>query len=97
VGLAEKLLGPVLCAVTMGGLTMAEVVRWIDLRDSEDEVSEILTDLGDELALSANAHGRRHSTRRTSRKPARHVRGRVIGWSSLRDVPFRTRDVAQLG
>jgi type IV secretion system protein VirD4 len=53
VGLAEKLLAPILFAAETVGASMSDVVRWIDLRDQDDEVHEILDGAADDLALTA--------------------------------------------
>jgi type IV secretion system protein VirD4 len=52
-GLAEKLLAPILFAAETVGASMSDVVRWIDLRDQDGEVHEILDGAGDDLALTA--------------------------------------------
>jgi type IV secretion system protein VirD4 len=52
-GLAEKLLAPILFAAETVGASMSDVVRWIDLRDQDDEVHEILDGAADDLALTA--------------------------------------------
>lgn len=63
---ALKLLAPLLFAAAIGGLSMSDVVRWVDTQEV-DEVLDILQDAGDQGAIqAARASWQREERQRSS-------------------------------
>jgi hypothetical protein len=52
--LGQKLLAPLLFAAARDGRTMAEVLRWVDLRE-DNEVAKLLEDTGVDGAIPQHA------------------------------------------